>query len=647
MTRSVAALLVSLACLATAAPALAGAAPTDPAYLAELVARARERKLAEDVGWLRLGHWRARPLGGFKSEIDGSEFFLARDGKTDPAAELEATLAGLLEGQPGLDELSNARCRFPGREQFLAARLGLDPARLPERPCPKRDEFLGRVAPRAVTYVFSSYYLNNPASAFGHTLLRLDRTGTLRQGKDGELLDYGVDFSASVDTSNAILYAAKGLLGLFRGEFKAYAYYYKVRQYGDYESRDLYEYELALEPAEVDLLAKHIWELGGTWIRYWYLDENCSYHILGALEAAAPRLELLKHLGSAVVLPSDTVQALFYNPGLVRRVHHRPSVRTQFRARVAGLSGDEPALVEVLAGDAAAPIPDALPPDRRAAVLDAAADLLDLRNARAVLAGTDRKVLDARQLLLTRRAEVLAPSPALVLPDSSLRRPEAGHRSFRAGLGGGVTDARGGYASLDLRLALHDLADPPDGYPPSAQIEFLPVRLRFYPDGRRVELDDASIVRVYAVNPLDRFDLRPSWRMRAGATTVRDGGCRGCLVGAVEFGAGPAVTDVLGFADAILLADTEVLSGPGLSGIRDAPVRAALGPTGILRLRAGARATFLAEARWQWLPEAAPRTTHSLAGTLRLHLGRDLSLAVEARTTPRDREVGGAVLGYF
>ena len=39
-----------------------------------------------------------------------------------------------------------ARCRFPARETYLAAKLGFDPARLPARTCPKRDEFLGRVA---------------------------------------------------------------------------------------------------------------------------------------------------------------------------------------------------------------------------------------------------------------------------------------------------------------------------------------------------------------------------------------------------------------------------------------------------------------------------------------------------------------------
>ena len=98
---------------------------------------------------------------------------------------------------------------------------------------------------------------------------------------------------------------------------------------------------LVLTPEEIRLLARHLWELGGTWFAYWYLDENCSYHVLGALEAAAPRLELLTHVGKAVVLPADTVKALFRNPGLVRAVHYRPSIRTQFQARASDLTALE------------------------------------------------------------------------------------------------------------------------------------------------------------------------------------------------------------------------------------------------------------------------------------------------------------------
>jgi hypothetical protein len=613
-----------------------------------LLSRATAEKLARDDGWLRLGHWRRVAKGRWRSEVDGPPFFLSARGKTDPAAELEATIEAFFRPPPGgEDELLDAVCRFPARLAFLEARLGLDPAALPPRRCPRRDDFLERVKPASVTLVFSSYYLHNPSAALGHTFLRLNRAENARAGKDAELLDYGVDYAATVDTSNAVLYAVKGVFGLFHGQFNHYAYYYKVRQYGDYESRDLWEYDLALEPAEVSLLAKHLWELGGTWIDYWYLDENCSYHVLAAVEAAAPRLDLLSGAGSFVVLPSDTVRALARTPGLVRAVHYRPSVRTQFEARARGLGAAERRLVATLATDPHAPWPEGLPDRARAAVLDAAADLVDLRHARKLAKGDDPEVSLLRQALLERRAAVPVVSEPLVVPAPAERRPEAGHGSVRAGAGGGATSARGAFHQLEGRLALHDLADPPAGYPPLAQIEFLPTRLRFYPSDRRFELDDFSLVRVGSIAPASRYELKPSWRMRAGATTVRDAGCDGCLAGVAEVGGGLAAVGLLGGLDLVALGETELLGARGLSGIGGAGVRAGIGPSFVARYRVGNAATVLAEGRWRFLPASTPVQTWSVAGTLRFHVRQEVSLALDVRKTPADRELAAAILAYF
>ncbi len=649
MARTVAALFFFVVAAATA-PAAAESPPARAAgpegRAAPLIARARAIGLAKDPAWLRLGHWR-KGLGGWKSEIDGRAFFLAEDGKTDPAAELEATLEGLFSPGPFADELADPFCRFPARVQLLAARLGLDRAALPPRSCPKQDDFLARVRPGGVTLVFSSYYLNNPSSSFGHTLLRLDKADGALEGKHFELLDYGVDYAATVDTSNAILYAAKGLFGFFKGEFKHYAYYYKVRQYGDFESRDLWEYDLAFTPEETALLARHLWELGGTWFAYWYLDENCSYHVLGALEAAAPRLELLAHVGKVVVLPADTVKALFRNPGLVRAVHYRPSIRTQFEARARDLSDLELDTAIELARRPAAPFPEALAPPRRVAVLDAAQDLLDLRHGRKLVMGEDPRAAQLRQALLERRAELPVPSVPLEVPAPEARRPDRGHGSFRAGLSGGASREHGGFAALETRLALHDLGDPLQGYPPYAQIEFLPARLRYYPEPRRLELDDVSLVKVVSLNPLTRWDQRPSWRMRLGATTVRDAGCAGCLSGVAEFGGGLGATNLGGAVDLLALGDAELLGAPRLDGIGGEGVRLGLGPAALLRVRAGERAVLLAEGRWQYLPFATPEQTWSLSGTLRLHLTRSVSLALEARGAPLLRDVQAGVLAYY
>src|SRR5437763_11012893 len=434
--------LLALA-LAAAGPAFAGEdAKPDPSYLPELLAAIRSRPLAAERAWLRLGHWRKGLLGGWESEADGAALFLSPRGKRDPAAEMEATLAGFFapgaaapDGAKLADpSLEHPMCRFPARFAWLAATVPLDLARLPPRACPRFEAFWKKVSARSATLVFSSYYLNNPSSAFGHTFLRLNKEEVTAGGERLDLIDQAVDFAAVTDTSNAILYAFEGLFGFFHGEFSARPYFYKVREYADYESRDLWEYELSLGERQLAMLVAHLWELGQTWFDYYYVSENCSYHVLGALEAADSNLQLLSHLGPAT-LPADSVKALFANPGLVRAVRFRASGRTQLGARTAGLTGADLDAVERLSegGDSAAL--DAMSTDERVRVIDAAVDLVDVRHGRDIVTGADPAADVLRQRLLEKRSAIGVPSPPLVIPPPSAGGPERGHGSMRLGLG--------------------------------------------------------------------------------------------------------------------------------------------------------------------------------------------------------------------
>jgi len=393
------------------------------------------------------------------------------------------------------------------------------------------------------------------------------------------------------------------------------------------------------------MLSAHLWELGSTWFDYWYLDENCSYHVLGALEAAAPRLSLLEHVGRVVVIPADTVKALYANPGLVRGVSWRPSIRTQFLARVDRLDGQGRDAVDALSADAAAPLPDALGKEGQAAVLDAALDQLDLRYSRDLAIGNAPAAARSRQVLLERRSALGVISPPLDLAPPVERSPDRGHGSARMAAGGGWSSQEGPLLVLDLRLALHDLGDPLDGYPPLAQIEFLPTRLRFAPREQKGEVDEAWLVRIVSLSDLTRFELRPSWRVRLGAATVRDAGCAACLAGQGEFGAG--LTKSLGPLDLYAGADVALEAAGHLAGWGGSAFRLGVGPGGLARLRLGPAVTLLADARWRWLPDAAPRETWDLRAELRLHLTRALSLSAEARRTPAADEATLAVQAFY
>jgi hypothetical protein len=615
----------------------------DPSYAGELVARARQMRLDADVQWRRLGHWHRGAGDAIEAEPDGPQFWLSPHGKRNPAAELEATIRGIWDPQPSDTHVQHPFCRFPARMMWLDSELHFDARRMPQRQCARYAQFLSRLRPGSAALVFSAYFLNNPASAFGHTFLRIHKAGARR---GSELLDTGVDFAAQADDSNPIFYAIQGLAGLFRGTFHSMPYYYKVREYNDYESRDLWEYELNLPPRALAMLVAHLWEEGSTWFDYFYLSENCSYHVLAAIEASDPSLHLLDHLKSPVV-PVDTVFALFQNHGLVRGVHYRPSLRSTVRHETARLTAQQLDALEALIADADAPFPASMSAVERARVLDVASDLVDVSESKAVLAGGDPRVARLKQRLLERRAEIPEVSEPSPVPIPLDKMPHMGHATARFGFGPGYSpDLGGGFFELRHRLALHDLADPPDGYPDTAEIDFLPFRVRFFPEHRTVELEDLTLLRVLSLSPWARFGHPFSWSVDTGVARVRDDGCPDCLAGHARVAGG--LTVGFGPEDALALfalGEVSIEYSSGMHGLRDSDWRPGIGPLGGLRWRIARSLVWTADARWSWMPLASPSTTWLAESSARWQLGPNVAVGLDLRRQPLSTE--GALSGFL
>jgi hypothetical protein len=610
----------------------------------ELIARAASLHLAEDPQWLRLGHW-----SNGKSLARGNDFFVATDGATNPAAELSATLRAIY-GQVPLtpDQVTRkvvpAQCRFPARASYLLMKLQFDVSKLPPIECPTLVDWYKRLNPESASLIFSSYYLNNPASAFGHTFLRIHRRDDLVSEEKRELLDIGIDYSAAADTGNPIFYAFKGLFGLFKGEFHSYPYYYKVREYNDYESRDIWEYRLNLSPQQLAMLTAHLFELGSTWFPYYYTRENCSWLILSALEAAAPGLKLLDNVKWPVI-PADTVKALFDNPGLTGAVGYRASARTTFLARIKGMPLEEIRTVEKLASDANAPV--SFDQAEQIRVFDAAADLIDVRFAKELVHEPDGEGGKLKQRVLERRASILVPSPELQIEPPLDKRPDVGHGSGRADVAGGASQMGGGFAELGFRLALHDLADPPNGYPELSQIQFFPTQLRWYPRSGAFSLERADFVDAISLHSVSAVDQSLSWRARLGSRRLRDAGCD-CYAGGAEIGSGLT----LGLFDDRLalfaMANFETGVAPALRGLHALNwLRAGAGPFGGVRLRLDDRLVLFAQAQWSYFPAAIERTSWELSAQARVLLSKSLALGLSAKMQPDANEASAQLYMYY
>lgn len=493
-------------------------------YLAELQQQAKQKKLADERVWHLLLKYDKRLFRGMTSEADGMEFFNSPQGKTDPESELLATLSSFFVP---LTEITKGKehpqCNFPARFKWLNQQLTFDPNRLEIQVCDRLDRWMKALDPVGATLVFASYFMDNPASMFGHTLLRID---SRRTGSDNNLMNYGANYAAVPDTENAFLYAFKGLIGSFPGRFAIFPYYTKVQEYNNLESRDLWEYELKFTQDQLNMMLLHLWELGGTYFDYFYFQENCSYHVLSLLEVADPDLRL-KDPFSFSVIPTDTVKILMAQDGLVKQVIYRPSVLSQMNHKRLKMVDDEKRILRRMVKGEISPESTAfksLSAPSQALVLNAYMDYLQYQSMQEKSNG---EIKIPRSVLLARSR---LPATNDGLGDTITRlssRPDHGHGTdrFRLGIG---HNAREPFLEFAYRPVYHDLMAKDVGYDKNSEIIFLDFKLRYYLESDRVRLDQAKILSITALNPYDALFTKPSWRLDLEVDTLRDRNCNYC-----------------------------------------------------------------------------------------------------------------------
>lgn len=523
-----------------------------------------------------------------------------------------------------------------------------------------KQDFVTRMGAKSVTLVFTSYYLGNPSSTFGHTFLRLNRKPHSQDDKNAtgyDLHDYGVGFGAAVTTSNAILYAVYGLTGGFRTELSVLPYYYKIREYSDAEARDLWEYDLNLSSDEVERLVGILWELGQSDFRYYYLSKNCSYFVLAALDAAAPQLRLVERL-KGFVIPADTVHLISETPDLVKRVHYRPSVRHQFSERARRLDPEEKKELQIWCRhiDSGEKIPTNAhefksfyrrSPASQAKILDAALDYTDQRFFKDLVIKKERESRIQHQLL-TQRSLIAHTSEPLSGKVPESQRPDQGHYSSRFTLASGYSNTSGMLGSFQLRLALHDLTDSIGGYPGYAQIELADLRLRWQRNANlfgssRFSLDRFTLFQGTTLSPWNSFSYPVSWKLRLGTSQPQDGVCGNCQ--AAELNAGAGITLPLQFDFESELEKPRSLfafleGGPQLSpSFKGSKTRLLFGPSLGVRWAFTPRWLALLTARRPWiLGNSSPDG---------LHTNHFIQTELETRWTFHRRLAAYAQASYF
>ncbi|GAA0317732.1 DUF4105 domain-containing protein [Psychrobacter aestuarii] len=459
----------------------------DTAQLTALRAQIEAQRLYEHTTWRRLLYFVDKggitPKRAKSSAVTDRSFYLTKNGQHDPAAEMDALLLAITTHQARADKArtpitlpdDDALCRFPARARWLSAQLGLGDI-YTSVDCQNLDNWMDTLSAKQLSVMFAEEYLDNPMSAFAHTLLRIDSQTT---GSPEARIRHAYSLNDTVDgdaADNFVIYAIKSISGIYDNIIEIDPYPERLTKYVNEDERDVWTYDLALTPAEVEQIMYHVWETKDLALPYYFTTDNCASEILRLIDVVRPQNALLQQLPYAVV-PAEVI-TLLQDYQLIDGQSYTPSAATRRQA----LRNKAAADGEMLDKDALA------------------------------------SAIDASDI------QTLLPDDTLVASDNNpLTRHPLQMASIGVGQAGGDR-----YTEVGIRAGYHDRLDSASGFPQFFDLGGLEARVRFNEtdtdrDNDRVELQQATLIRGRSFNPLNTSHAGSSWGAAIQATRVNDG----------------------------------------------------------------------------------------------------------------------------
>jgi len=241
--------------------------------------------------------------------------------------ELTKTLEALLSKTHTGNADESPQCRFPARYHWLKKQFDLtvvEPVI-----CQGFMKWSKLSSTQSLSLVFATGYLGNPASYYGHTLLKLNSS----QSNKLNFLETSVNFGANVpENEDPLSYMFKGVIGGYDASFTHSKFYFHTQNYLENELRDLWEYQLNLSDDDYYFLVAHIWELIEQNYTYYFFDENCVYRMY-ELFTLFESIDL-PEIKAPWVIPQEVVRAInsatYKGSPLVKKVSYIPSRQANF-----------------------------------------------------------------------------------------------------------------------------------------------------------------------------------------------------------------------------------------------------------------------------------------------------------------------------
>ena len=375
--------------------------------LQALVNEAQLYELHKAPYWSRLLQYDTLPFGKTaQSGVTSETFFLSENGASNPAVELEATLRAFYT--PITDDPNkHPRCIFPARYTWLKQKLNWPNVDLPIESCSRYWKWANQGKTQSISLFFANGYMENPASFFGHALIRFNTS----QKERSELFDTSIDYGAVIpENENALIYISKGLFGGYSAGYSDQKFYHKNHNYGESQLRDLWEYELNLNPEQIQMLTEQLWELMPNKFTYYFTIKNCGSAIASLLESLTHE-EKLYSRGRPWVLPSEMFHKLHQldeKNGLIKRISYHPSRYTRFTSRFNSLSkGNKLALKSYVTEE-----PERFYELEETAKKEVLLVLLDYSNLLKATPNHERNAIELRNRILKDRLQLSVGNPS-------------------------------------------------------------------------------------------------------------------------------------------------------------------------------------------------------------------------------------------
>ena len=493
--------------------------------LTDVLNKAEELNLSNHPTWLRLLHYER---GKTASVVLTDDFFLSPNGKSDPKAELIETINQYFI--PWSEDYNeHARCRFPARYFWLSKQLMLPDYCLGGEKCQRLETWGLFENVNSISLLLVSGYLGNPASTFGHALLKLN---TENSDSKFDLFDLTLNYGAMLpDKENPISYIVRGLLGGYKGAFSDRYFYTQDLVYSRTEFRDMWDYNLILSDYERILLILHVWEIVGKNFNYYFLDKNCAYRLAELIE-----LVIEEELLDDVILwyvPEQMFNSLKDidrnrkdegKSGIIGSVKYIPSSQRVLYNQLKALKEDESNVVNNILREGIESLSihlSKLSKEKQILILDS---LLAYQQYRLVAEGKNssherREAKD--KILLTRLQLPIKKVKKIEIPE--LKSPAEGSRPMEIGLGYARKAEGDSFMRLTWSPYKRELvgSNSLDGN----EIVIFDLAVGYHEEEQKVFIDNFDLIRIINLNTLSVkvADENPwSWQLRVGTTRIEE-----------------------------------------------------------------------------------------------------------------------------